>query len=72
MSPCSLINYILPNNALELNTLGFSNVQTAFYWSSSSYAGNPSLAWAIFMGDGYVGAYSKANSYYIYPVRAGQ
>jgi hypothetical protein len=68
----SLIDYNLANNAASLNTLGFSNVQANDYWSSSSYAGSPAYAWFASLGDGSVGARNKTNSYYVWPVRAGQ
>jgi hypothetical protein len=68
----SLIDYSLANIAASLNTLGFSNVQASYYWSSSSYAGSPDLAWFVVMDNGIVGASSKANSAYVWPVRAGQ
>jgi len=68
----SLINYNLANNATTLNTLGFTNVQANYYWSSSSYAGSPASAWVVAMDGGSVGAFSKARSHYVWPVRAGQ
>jgi hypothetical protein len=68
----SLVNYNLANNATTLNTLGFNNVQANYYWSSSSYAGSPDNAWIVSMNDGFVFADSKTNSYYVWPVRAGQ
>lgn len=70
----SLVNYGLADNAGALNTLGFSNVQGSFYWTSSSYA-NPIVAWVIRMTDGATsaaGSSLKSQSLYIWPVRAGQ
>ena len=68
----SLINYSLANNAATLNTQGFSNVQANFYWSSSSYAGSPALAWFVVMDGGHVSATLKSVNLYVWPVRAGQ
>lgn len=68
----SLINHSVANNAATLNTLGFSNVQANYYWSSSSSAGNPVNAWMISMALGFVNADDKAFSYHVWPVRAGQ
>ena len=71
----SLINYNLTDNAATLNTLGFSNVQAADYWSSSSVAISPARAWLVYMGTGHVGADDKpisVFSVYVWPVRAGQ
>lgn len=72
----SLVNYNLANNlannAATLNTLGFSNVQAAGYWSSSSYAGSPDFAWIVTMSVGGVYVSDKTGSRYVWPVRAGQ
>jgi hypothetical protein len=69
----SFINYSSANNnATILNTLGFNSVQAGYYWSSSSYAGSPALAWVVGMDGGIVGADDKTASYYVWPVRAGQ
>ena len=68
----SLINHSSANNATTLNGLGFNNVQAFYYWSSSSYAGSPALAWIVNMSDGNVDADAKPNSNYVWPVRAGQ
>jgi len=72
----SLINHSRANNAAELNTLGFSNVQQLYYWSSSSYpgsyVGSNGFAWYIEMGTGGVDVHYKTNTYSVWPVRAGQ
>ena len=68
----SLINYEQANSATWLNTQGFSNVQASGYWSSSTYASNPTDAWRVVMWGGTVYGYSKTNTYYVWPVRAGQ
>jgi hypothetical protein len=68
----SLINHNSANNATTLNGLGFNSVQANYYWSSSSYAGSPASAWIVVMSDGFVNAGAKTNSYYVWPVRAGQ
>ena len=67
-----LINYSLANNANTLNTLGFGNVQADVYWSSSSYAGSAANVWIVDLDVGGVFADVKSNSYYVWPVRAGQ
>ena len=68
----SLINYSLADNATALNTLGFSNVQAFYYWSSSSYAGIADHAGVVSMYDGRVSANVKSFLNYVWPVRAGQ
>jgi hypothetical protein len=50
----------------------FSNVQTAFYWTSSTYAVDTSYAWNVFMFDGGVLYDHKYATLYVWPVRSGQ
>ncbi len=50
----------------------FSGVQSHYFWSSSSYAGSPSDAWAVGLSIGNVNYYGKTGSYYVWPVRGGQ
>ena len=68
----SLLNAEQANTATWLNTQGFSNVQADYYWSSSTYAGDTAYAWVVDMWSGSVGGYNKTNTYYVWPVRAGQ
>jgi hypothetical protein len=68
----SLVNSEVGNQTTFLNAQGFTGVQADLYWSSSSYAGNPASAWIVYMLDGSVFAGSKANSAFVWPVRAGQ
>jgi hypothetical protein len=50
----------------------FTNVQSSYYWSSSTYAGGVPGAWGVHMGDGLVGFSSKADpGDYVWPVRSG-
>ncbi len=50
----------------------FSGVVSSRYWSSTTYASNTTLAWFVFLGNGYVGYDDKTSSYYVWPVRGGQ
>ena len=51
----------------------FTNVQSDYYWSSTSYAHSTLGAWIVDMYYGYVNYGNKASSYlYVWPVRAGQ
>lgn len=68
----SLINYSQANPASWLTDQNFSNVQAIGYWSSSTYANDTTGAWVVYMGDGGVGGDAKSNTYYVWPVRAGQ
>lgn len=68
----SLVNYGQSSPANWLNTMGFNNVQTRDWWSSTSSALNSGSAWLVSFSNGYVDAYSKTNHYYVWPVRRGQ
>ena len=50
----------------------FTGVQSDNYWSSSSSRGGTSLAWCVYLGDGFVFRTTKTGSYYVWPVRGGQ
>ena len=50
----------------------FSGVQSSYFWSSTSYADYPPLAWGVSLAWGYVGSYTKTDSYFFWPVRGGQ
>jgi len=50
----------------------FSGVRTNNYWSSSSYANDPSNAWNVNLNNGNVNANNKTNSLYVWPVRGGE
>ncbi|MBF0345517.1 MAG: DUF1566 domain-containing protein [Nitrospirae bacterium] len=50
----------------------FSNVQSSYYWSSTSYALSTSIAWVVRMDVGSVLVIDKSNGYYVWPVRSGQ
>lgn len=68
----SLVNLGAPNLADFLNAQGFTGVQFANYWSSSSYASDVTFAWIVTMNYGVVANDHKALNYYVWPVRAGQ
>lgn len=68
----SLVNYGEANPTAWLNTQGFSDVQTASYWSSTTYAFDPELAWPDIMEDGRLFEDYKYSYGYAWPVRGGQ
>ena len=68
----SLVNNEAVNQDTFLNTQGFSGVQSYYYWSSSTYVANTTIAWVIYMGDGVLVANDKSLSHYVWPVRAGR
>lgn len=50
----------------------FIDVQSSWYWSSSSYVPDPTGAWFALLSDGFVYANDKGSTYYVWPVRGGQ
>jgi hypothetical protein len=69
----SLINDDEANSAVWLNNQGFTNVQSYYYWSSTTSASYPNVAWVVYMYYGNVSYSNKSyNYYYAWPVRAGQ
>ena len=69
----SLVNADVPDTATWLNTQGFTNVQSFYYWSSSTSAYNTNRAWDVNMGSGSMYYFIKGYyDDYVWPVRAGQ
>lgn len=68
----SLINHGQPNNALWLSTVGFSDVQTYSYYSSSTFADVDWNAWSMGMQDGAVTSNAKMRAINAWPVRSGR
>ncbi len=68
----SLVNAEQATPATWLNSQGFTNVQSSYYWSSTSCANDTSYAWVVHMHDGFVYAYDRSNYDYVWPVRSGQ
>jgi hypothetical protein len=60
-----------PDTAKWLLLQGFTNVQSNFYWSSTTRADYTDSAWIVSMSSGYVYYDSKNTgiSYYVWPVR---
>jgi hypothetical protein len=50
----------------------FTRVQSNIYWSSTTYAPDPAVAWFVYLSDGLVYVDNKASTYYVWPVRGGQ
>jgi len=55
-----------------IDTTAFPSTQTAFYWSSTTYADDTNYAWIVGFGDGYVYHGYKFSHYYVRCVRGGQ
>jgi hypothetical protein len=56
----------------RLNGIGFTGVQSNYYWSSSTNAAGTRSAWNVNLNYGNVYSNSKTNGNYVWPVRAGQ
>ena len=67
----SLIHAGQSNTATWLNAQGFSNVQSDWYWSSTTSAFSTEDAWFVFMQNGNVRIDGKGVHNYVWPVRAG-
>jgi len=50
----------------------FTGVESNYYWSSTTYAGNMSDAWSVRLDIGIVSKESKTAPKYVWPVRGGQ
>ncbi len=69
----TMIHYGKTDSGSWLNTTqGFTNVQSNYYWSSTTNAGTTANAWYVHLGNNYTGHVAKTNSYYVWPVRGGQ
>jgi len=66
----SLLDYDYENPAMN-QWQAFNNVQSAFYWSSTTASGNSNVAWYVAMNYAYVLYTGKTDSLYVWPVRGG-
>jgi hypothetical protein len=66
----SLVDYGSYNPALPAVN-PFTNVQSTYYWSSSTIATSPTIAWHVYFVDGLDGTFEKSTNLYVWCVRAG-
>jgi hypothetical protein len=66
----SLIDYDYYRPAMH-QWQSFNNVQSSYYWSSTTYDYDPDFAWYVGMLDGLVGYDFKSSLVYVWPVRGG-
>ncbi|MEI6563265.1 MAG: DUF1566 domain-containing protein [bacterium] len=50
----------------------FTDVQSDYYWSSTTYTHESSSAWHVLLSDGYTYYSTKGTLFYVWPVRGGQ
>ncbi|MFZ5761128.1 MAG: DUF1566 domain-containing protein [Thermodesulfobacteriota bacterium] len=67
-----LVDYSRPYPGPTINTTYFPNTKQSHYWSSSTYAYNPSNAWYVYFYYGHVYNHYKNYNYYVRCVRDGQ
>jgi hypothetical protein len=60
------------NLALWLNSQGFTNMRSGYYWTSTTQTSSPVRAWVANLWAGHLGANNKNRSNYIWTVRSGQ
>lgn len=68
----SLVNRQQTDTSVWLNSVGFSNCQADYYWSSSTVANATTSAWRLNLLNGYVSTDNKLNLGYVLPVRGGK
>jgi hypothetical protein len=68
----SMVDRSQDSPALPVDHL-FTNVQSSFYWSSTTAKYNTAYAWYVYIGDGYSDFDDKATvTSYVWPVRGGK
>ena len=59
----SLVNYGSADSAQWLDSEGFVNIKSTYYWSSTTYLGNASKEWMVNMSTGIEKVGSRGNAY---------
>ncbi|MBN2108610.1 MAG: DUF1566 domain-containing protein [Deltaproteobacteria bacterium] len=72
MELSTLVDSSISSPGPTINTNYFPDTVVSDYWSSTVFAGSTSNAWIVYFYYGPVGAFNKANSYYVRAVRSGQ
>jgi len=65
----SIVDY--SRQSPSINTAYFLNMQSNYYWSSTTYVPTTTLAWYVYFNFGYVSLINKTLNYYVRCVRAG-
>ena len=65
----SIVDYKRLDPAIDLDL--FPRTPSLYFWSSSSYAGNPDAAWNVAFNNGHVVQDTKVNANYVRCVRTG-
>ena len=67
----SLIDYGKESPALP-DGHPFTDVQSSYYWSSTTLVNDAGVAWFVYFGNGFVNGDAKSSSIYVWCVRGGQ
>jgi hypothetical protein len=67
----SFLNYGTSDSSSWLNSQGFVNVKSSYYWSSTTYPGSTTQAWIVDMQKAKKVYITKSYNYYGWPVRGG-
>jgi len=65
-----LVDYTKHEPAID--KVFFSDTKSSWYWTSTTVAGYPGLAWSVYFYYGYVYGYNKDINNYVRPVRSSQ
>jgi hypothetical protein len=68
----SIVDYSVPYPGPTIKTAYFPNTVASFYWSSTTYAGGPEVAWGVGFYYGVVAYDVKYGGGYVRCVRGGQ
>ena len=68
----TIVDYSIPYPGPTINTTYFPNTISSHYWSSTTGAADPSIAWYVYFFNGYVNDYFKNDYGYVRCVRGGQ
>ena len=68
----TIVDSSIPYPGPTINSDYFPNTVSSYYWSSTTGAYDPSHAWSVIFGVGYIGYHFKSYYYYVRAVRGGQ
>jgi len=66
----TLVEYGCSNRSINLNV--FPNTPRNWFWSSTTFAAIPSVAWVVNFDGGLLSGSAKDNAYHVRLVRGGQ
>lgn len=67
-----MIDYARWGMALPPDLYKLCNMQSAIYWTGTTYANSPNEAWFVSLTSGLVGYTYKSHEYFVWPVKGGR